>query len=905
MPTPATPIDAIRPGGNTAGLINFSERDSFVRRGPIRWLVFGGILLIAAIALGTAIAVGSFRQRALDTHQHELETTVLLLSRHFDQQLEDFNRVQKDIVAQIQQSGIAAPDLFKGEMSTLEAHEMLRTKLRGSSDAASVKLFAADGALINSSDSWPVIDLSVADRRYFIDFRSNADSAPDHIELVKSRFSGKWAVIFSRKIVAPDGKFLGLLSRAVDSDKFEEFFRSTVTTPGASMGLFHSDGTMLARFPHVDAMMGQNFSSSPVHQQILSRSDHGTIQLVSPVDGVGRLASTRRLTRFPLSILATTSIDAALADWREQTRLLVVAAGLTVLVIVAMLSLIARQFLRQHQAARRQLDTALNNMTQGLILYDAATRIVLFNRRYIEMYGLSLEVVKTGLLFRDVMRHRKRLGSFEGDPEKFCDAVMANVAEKKLTHTILESRGRSIQVVNQPLPDGGWVTTHEDITALRRSEERIKHLAHYDALTDLPNRALFRERLEQEFKKAARGQQFALLYIDVDEFKGINDSLGHPVGDDFLKSLASRLKDCLRETDFVARLGGDEFAIIQTAVDQLAEVEALVTRVHEAIRRPYECLGHHILADASIGVAMAPADGADSDQLIKNADLAMYSAKNAGRRTFRFFEAQMDAQARARRALELDLRDAIRTESFELHYQPLVDLDGFEVAGCEALLRWRHPERDMISPAEFIPVAEDTGLIDELGEWVLNTACAEATHWPDRIRLSVNVSPVQFKSQTLALKVAAALAASGLPADRLELEITEAVLIRDDEAALDILHQLRAIGVRIALDDFGTGYSSLSYLQRFPFDKIKIDRSFIGDIAKPEGSWPIVQAVVNIATARKMTTTAEGVETQQQLDALRSLGCTQMQGYLFSAARPAAEIRTLFEPDDATDLAVA
>ena len=453
MPTPASmPSDAIGPGGNAAGLINLSDSESFVRRGPIRWLVLCGISLIAAIALGTAIAVGSFRQRALEAHQHELENTVLLLSRHFDQQLEDFNRVQKDIVAQIQQSGISAPDIFKGEMSTLEAHEMLRAKLSASSDAASVMIFAADGALINSSASWPVIDLNIADRRYFtVDFQSHADSVPDHIELVKSRLSGKWAIIFSRKIVGPKGNFLGLLSRAIESEKFEEFFRSTVTAPGASMGLFHSDGTMLARFPHVDAMMGQNFTDSPVHQQILSRSDHGTIQLVSPVDGLGRLASTRRLTKFPISILATISIDAALADWREQTRLLVVAAGLTVLVIVAMLSLIVRQFLRQHRAARQQLDTALNNMTQGLILYDAATRIVLFNRRYIDMYGLSLEVVKTGLLFRDVMRHRKRLGSFEGDPEKFCDAVLANVAAKKLTYTIVESRGRSIQVVNQPL----------------------------------------------------------------------------------------------------------------------------------------------------------------------------------------------------------------------------------------------------------------------------------------------------------------------------------------------------------------------------------------------------------------------------------------------------------------------
>jgi EAL domain-containing protein (putative c-di-GMP-specific phosphodiesterase class I) len=272
----------------------------------------------------------------------------------------------------------------------------------------------------------------------------------------------------------------------------------------------------------------------------------------------------------------------------------------------------------------------------------------------------------------------------------------------------------------------------------------------------------------------------------------------------------------------------------------------------------------------------------------------MYAAKSAGRRTFRFFEPEMDAQVKARRILEMDLRQAILDGAFEVYYQPCVDLQDNRITGCEALLRWRHPERGMISPAEFIPVAEETGLINQLGEWALTTACAEATTWPNDIKIAVNVSPVQFKSGTLALKIVAALNASGLAASRLELEITEAVLIRDDEAALAILHQLRAIGVRIALDDFGTGYSSLSYLQRFPFDKIKIDRCFVTDIAEPDGSSCIVQAVVNIAAARHMTTIAEGVETQQQRELLRALGCTEMQGYLFSAAKPAAELKKMF-----------
>jgi predicted signal transduction protein with EAL and GGDEF domain len=343
----------------------------------------------------------------------------------------------------------------------------------------------------------------------------------------------------------------------------------------------------------------------------------------------------------------------------------------------------------------------------------------------------------------------------------------------------------------------------------------------------------------------------------------------------------------------VARLGGDEFAIVQTGINDIDDVMMLVGRIFQAIRTPYQCLGHQVTTDASIGIALAPQDGSDIDQILKNADLAMYAAKAAGRRTYRFFEPDMEAEVRARRSLEMDLRQALVDGGFEVYYQPCLDLQTNAITGCEALVRWRHPQRGMISPADFVPIAEDTGLINQLGEWVLTTACKEAATWPDGIRLAVNVSPVQFKSGTLALKVIAALAASGLAASRLELEITEAVLIRDDDAALAVLHQLRAIGVRIALDDFGTGYSSLSYLQRFPFDKIKIDRCFVTDIAGPDGSASIVEAVVNIAAARRMTTTAEGVETEQQRELLRALGCSEMQGYLFSPPKPAADIKPL------------
>jgi diguanylate cyclase (GGDEF)-like protein len=540
-----------------------------------------------------------------------------------------------------------------------------------------------------------------------------------------------------------------------------------------------------------------------------------------------------------------------------------------------------------------RFDTAINNMTQGLLLFDSSQQLVVCNQRYIEMYGLSAGTVKPGCSFREIIAHRKATGSFAGDEDEYCARILQNIGLRN--SMVVETRdGRSIQIVSEPLADGGWVATHEDITERRLAEEQIRHLAHYDALTNLPNRALFHEKLKQELARMAAGEQLAVLYIDIDEFKSVNDTLGHLIGDELLKSVAASLSQCAAASDFVARLGGDEFAIVQTAVKTPAEVTELVTRVFDAIREPYECLGHQVTTDASIGIALAPEHGGDLDQILKNADLAMYAAKSAGRRTYRFFESAMDARVRARHILEVELRHAIIYGALEVYYQPCISLQDDKITGCEALLRWRHSERGMISPAEFIPIAEDTGLINQLGEWVLTTACAEAATWPDHIKLAVNVSPVQFKSGTFALKIVAALAASGLAANRLELEITEAVLIRDDEAALAILHQLRGIGVRIALDDFGTGYSSLSYLQRFPFDKIKIDRCFVNDLAEPDGSSSIVRAIVNIAAARHMTTTAEGVETRQQQVLLRALGCAEMQGYLFSPAQPAAELERLF-----------
>jgi diguanylate cyclase (GGDEF)-like protein len=861
-----------------------------IPRRSIRGYVLCGALLIAAIAVGTAMMVSSFRERALKSSERELENTVLLLAHHFDQQFEEFDVVQKELIAYIRSTGIASTEAFKRQMSSQDMSEILKNKNNGSPDVAGVNIFDSDGMLINSS-AWPRPAVSVADRAYFKAARLDPASTQASIELVRSRLAGNgWTALITRTITGPDGEFFGLVTRGIATASFEKFFAPLALGNDAAISMFHRNGTMLARYPHIDDLIGQNFSKGPLFE-VLANADHGNARKNGVAGGQDRLGSVRQLNNFPIVVVATTSVSAALADWRDQTRLLIGVAGMSVLVIVIMMFLIIRQLSLHHH----RLGFAVNNMTQSLLLFDSSQRLIICNQRYIDMFRLSPELVKPGCSLRDLIAHRKDVGSFSGDIDEYCSSVLRHVTLGKVTINVIENPdGRSIQIVNQPLEDGGWVTTLEDVTERKRSDERIMHLAHYDALTDLPNRVLFRERLEGALARIAYGEQVALLYIDIDEFKSVNDSLGHRIGDELLKSVAASLSDCLDETDIVARLGGDEFAVVQTAVKRPEDITALVTRIYQAIREPRECLGHLLTTDASIGIAVASQDGIDVERLLTNADLAMYSAKAAGRRTYRFFEPEMDVRMRARHSLEVDLRQAIIDGGFEVFYQPIIDLQSNRISGCEALLRWRHPQRGMISPAEFIPVAEETGLINQLGEWVLTTACVEAATWPDNIKIAVNVSPVQFRSGTLALKVVAALAISGLSAGRLELEITEAVLIRDDEAALAILHQFRTLGVRIALDDFGTGYSSLSYLQRFPFDKIKIDRCFIKDITEPSGSPCIVQAVVSIAAARHITTTAEGVETERQREMLRELGCTEMQGYLFSPAKPAAELKRLF-----------
>ncbi|HEY1310797.1 MAG TPA: EAL domain-containing protein [Pseudolabrys sp.] len=540
-----------------------------------------------------------------------------------------------------------------------------------------------------------------------------------------------------------------------------------------------------------------------------------------------------------------------------------------------------------------RLDAALDNMSQGLCLFDAQNRLEVVNRRFFEIFGLERNKIQPGISFREILELSAAQQNHAG---KTVDELLAELTDfmrrsSNGTHFYELSEGRVVACAYNTTSDGGWVATYEDVTERRQAETQIMHMARHDALTNLPNRLLFREQMEQSL---ARGEKLAVLFIDLDRFKNVNDTLGHPVGDALLCAVTKRLQLAVRGADTVARLGGDEFAVIQIG-GRPTDATELAARIIETISQAFDVHGHQVMIGTSVGIAIAPTDGNEPDQLLRNADMALYRAKSEGRGTYHFFQPEMDAQMQARRSLELDLRKALLAGEFELYYQPLIDLKSDKVCGFEALVRWNHPERGVIGPDDFIPVAEEIGLIVPIGDWVLKQACRDAMTWPGKLTVAVNLSAVQFRNPALALSVVGALGASGLPASRLELEITETVLLQDDKMVLDVLHQIRALGVRISMDDFGTGYSSLSYLRSFPFDKIKIDRSFIRELGKENDCVAIIRAVTRLGHSLGMITTAEGVETKEQLDILRVEGCTQVQGFLYSQPRPAKEIPALLQ----------
>jgi diguanylate cyclase (GGDEF)-like protein len=545
-----------------------------------------------------------------------------------------------------------------------------------------------------------------------------------------------------------------------------------------------------------------------------------------------------------------------------------------------------------------RFNVALTNMSQALAMFDGEDRLVVCNGRFREMFGLPEQLVAPGTPAAEVFDGAARHAPYGAEMVRRMRGRLLRLTEASGAGAVLEENrnGAAVSATVQSMADGGWVATFEDVTERHRAESRIAHMALHDALTGLPNRVMLRDRLERALAELKRGgARFAVFYLDLDHFKDVNDTLGHPIGDALLREAAARLLACVREGDVVARLGGDEFAILQSGQGTEARAAEVAERVIQAIGTPFDLDGHRVTVGTSIGIALCDGTEEDADALLRRADLALYRAKEDGRGTWRFFEPEMERQATERHRIETELREALPRGELSILFQPQLSLRSGRIAGCEALLRWRHARMGDIPPSLFVPVAEKIGLILRLGEHVLRVACREAASWPEDVRVAVNLSAVQFTAGDVPATVARVLAETGLPPQRLELEVTESVLIRDDAVVLEAMRALKRLGVRLSLDDFGTGYSSLSYLLRFPFDKVKIDRAFVRAGESRAEAEAIVRHITSLARHLGMTTTAEGVETLEQLDDMRAADCDEVQGFLVGRPCAAQDLRVLLE----------
>ncbi len=882
-------------------------------------LVACGLVVGLLLAAGTALQLAESRRVAIADARQALMNLSLVLAEETDRTFQATQLVQLDLIQHLHEQGIDTVQKFENELSSLPVNLDLRRRIADAPQIRALELISRFGDAINISTSWPFEPVNVRDRDYFRAIvedpgRESFISAPE-----MDRATRKWTIVFARAFTALDGRLLGFVSASIQLDSFEQFFARISGQGDPSFGLFRLDGVLLARFPRLDAMIGRSYADVPDFRRLVDARDNSIQRRAGILDGAERLVAPHGVAHFPLFISATNAVQAALAAWRIQARSLVAATTLIELVVAGIVVLGVRQLrgqerlaaadaaavqaeaaralaeselalAQQREAGEREarmlsqrFDVALSNMLQGLVMCGTAGRVLIVNRRFIELFGLPANAAQSVSRFAEMMDLTVRCGTITQDDLAALRAwrhpTLANRARAIFTWELAD--GRTFTVTHQPMPDG-WLTTFEDITERRQADARMAHMARHDALTDLPNRVLVHEKLEQALAHARRGRPLALLCLDLDQFKAVNDTLGHPVGDALLQAVARRLTERVRETDTVARLGGDEFAVVQTPIDKPTEAADFAERLIAMMDEPFEVDGHQVVIDTSIGIALAPQDGLDADELLKNADLALYRAKSDGRGVYRLFQTAMDADMQTRRLLELDLRHALRDGQFELYYQPLIDLRAQAVGGFEALLRWHHPERGLIPPDKFIPLAEEIGAIVPIGEWVLRQACVAAADWPGELSVSVNLSPVQFRSRNLVATVTAALRDARLAPGRLELEITETIMLHDTVATLATLHELRSIGVRIAMDDFGTGYSSLSYLRRFPFDRIKIDQSFVRELGKQRDCGAIIRAVIALGHDLGMATTAEGVETREQLCALALAGCSDIQGYLFS-----------------------
>ena len=753
---------------------------------------------------------------------------------------------------------------------------------------------------VGPQPTWPA-DLS--DREHY---KVHVNNPADELFISKpvvGRVSKKWSVQFSRRISNPDGSFDGVVVASLNPEHLTEFYDKIDFGPSASISLIGADGVVRSSGGTGNGfVLGQNLDGSKIFAQ-MRLGANATFQ-DTDASGELHLVTIRKVHGQPLWLsVSTNESEIHRVSW--STFEINVAAGtaLTLILLAAM-----EQLLRTEAAAKQkaeQLQSTLENMSQGIMLVTKDQEIPVINGRCGELLDLPAEFVKQPPSYGRLIEHQTQSGNLaecaDGGRPLAIDVVPTTPGELTVSECAMRN-GTVLEIRSGRLADGGFVQTFTDITKRWEAEAHVARLASEDPLTGLPNRRVFRAALDRVNQDQARSTtddvrcpEFAILFLDVDRFKVINDTLGHRVGDLLLRDVANRLKSSLPPDAELARLGGDEFAIMIPWLGSGLEVEMLASRLVQAVDQPYEIDGCQIRTSISIGIAIGPADGPTPDDLLIAADLALYAVKASGRGSYKFYHSSMSKEFNERRQTEIDLREAIERNQLQLHYQPIVDLRRNAITGFEALVRWEHPTKGIVPPINFIPVAEDSGLIIPLGEWVLAEACRRAAEWPDNLRIAVNLSPVQFSDPNLLSMVEGVLAQTGLAPGRLELEITERIFMDSDEATLTTLRRLKHLGIRISMDDFGTGYSSLSYLRSFPFDKIKVDRVFVSDLGFDTEHIVIVQAVVSIANALGMIATAEGVETEEQRTVLAGLGCDEAQGYLFGGPVPGDKLSEVLQ----------